>query len=111
MAIAAIATTTTRPAMTARSSRFIGAGRGVGAAARGGSGGRRRGEDERRQREDDEEDEQDDRELPQPALDAAAAAVDRRVATERARQAGAPGLEQDRGHEGDADDDLAHGQE
>src|SRR6185369_10756636 len=42
--------------------------------------------------------------------DAPPAPIDRGVAAERARQAGSPGLEQDRGHEGDADDDLADGQ-
>src|SRR5215210_9567455 len=74
-------------------------------AARGpGSGGH---DQEGHQREEHEQDEQDDRELPQPALDTAAAAVDRRVTAERAGQPGAPGLEQDRGDEADADDDLA----
>src|SRR5712671_1294161 len=96
MAMAANARTRTSPAMTARSLRFIEASR-VGRDVRSrrvvaacgrrsmprprtgrpaGSGGARRGEDERGEREADEEDQQHDRELPQPALDAAAAAVD-----------------------------------
>ena len=54
----------------------------------------------RGQREEDEQDDQDDRELPEPSLDAAAAAVDRGIAAERARQAGAAGLEQDRRRSG-----------
>ena len=52
-----------------------------------GSGCGDRGEDERRQREDDEQDEEDDRELPQPAFDAPAAAIDGRIAAEGPRQA------------------------
>ena len=86
----------------------IAAARRPGRAGQAADGGR---EDERREREDDEQDEQDDRELPQPSLDAAPAAVDRRIATERAGQAGAAGLQQDRDDERDAHDDLADGQE
>ena len=98
--------------MTARSSRFmrIGTARPWAPPREAAQVGRR-GEDERRQGEHDEQDEEDDRELPEAALDAAPAAVDGRVAAERAGQPGAAGLEQDRGHEGDADDDLADGQE
>ena len=58
-----------------------------------------------------EQDEQHDRELPQSALDPAAAAIDGRVAAEGAGQAGAARLQQDRGDQGDADDDLADGQD
>ena len=74
-------------------------------------GGQTSGQTYDAERERHEQDEQDDRELPEPPLDAAPAAIDRGVAAERAGQAGAPGLEQDRGDEGDADDDLADGQE
>src|SRR5512132_3421539 len=62
------------------------------------------------QREQREQDDEDDRELPQPALDAAAAAIHRRVATERAAEARPAGLEQDREAERDGDDQLAGGQ-
>ena len=68
------------------------------------------GEDEGGQGEDDEQDEQDDRELPEPALDAAPAAVDGGIATERAGQADTARLQQDRDDERDAHDDLADGQ-
>ena len=54
--------------------------------------------------------EQDDRELPEPALDAAPAAIDGGIATERARQADAARLQQDGDDERDAHDDLADGQ-
>ena len=70
-----------------------------------------RGEDERRQREDDEQDEQDDRELPQPALDAPAAAIDGGIAAECPRQADPAGLQQDGHDERDAHQDLADGQQ
>src|ERR687888_1707604 len=74
-----------------------------------GSGGRsKRERDERKQGEQDQE---GDRELPEPTFDAAPASIDRGVATERARQARAPGLEQDGEDQRDADDDLAGGQE
>src|SRR5881392_580364 len=108
---------TTSPATMTRSRRFMRDGDGATGGRNPADGGdldgsdRGRREDERRQREDDEQDEEDDRELPEPALDAAAAAVDRGIAAERAGQAGPPGLEQDRGDQRDADDDLADGQE
>src|SRR6185369_3851796 len=63
-----------------------------------------------RQRERGEQRDEDNRELPQPALDAAAAAVDRAVTTEGATQARAPGLQQDREGERGGDDELAGGQ-
>ena len=44
-------------------------------------------------------------------LDATPAAIDRRVAAERSRQARAAGLEQDGDDQRDADDDLAGGQQ
>ena len=62
-------------------------------------------EQEHHQREQHEQREQQDRELPQAALDPPPAAVDAGVATERAGQAGAAGLEQDGGDEGDAEQD------
>ena len=55
---------------------------------------------------DHEDQRQHDRELEEPLLDAAPAAVDRRVATEGGAQAGAARLQQDRGHQADADQDL-----
>ena len=66
---------------------------------------------ERDQREQDEQHQEHDRELPQAAFDAAAAAVDGRVAAEGARQARAACLQQDGGDEGDAQQDLADGQD
>ena len=61
----------------------------------------------RDEREQDEQTDEEDCELEEPALDAAAAAVDGRVAAEGPREAGATGLQKDGGHEGDAHDDLA----
>src|SRR6185369_158337 len=111
---AATARTRTRPAMTTRSIRFIewlrGGRRSAPPAPRRGPAGSDVLEEVRPDGERDEQDQQEDRELPQPSFDAAPAPIDRRIATERARQAGSPGLEQDRGDEGDADDDLADGQ-
>src|SRR5512143_2992715 len=63
------------------------------------------------QGEEGEQDDQDDRELPQPALDAAATAVDGGVATEGATEPRPAGLEQHRERERDADDELADGQD
>src|SRR5438093_5606757 len=83
----------------------------AGDAAACPSGGDLAREDVRHEREDDEQDEQDDRELPQSTLDAAAATVHGRVAAERAGQTGATRLEQDRGDQRDADDDLAEAED
>ena len=49
--------------------------------------------------------------MPQALLDATPAAIDGRVAAERPGQAGTAGLEQDRGHERNAHEQLADGQD
>ena len=49
-------------------------------------------------------------ELPEPALHSPPAAVDRRIATERAGQPDSAGLQQDGDDERDAHQDLADGQ-
>jgi len=58
------------------------------------------------EREDHEQHGQRDGELEEPLFDAPPAAVDRRVAAEGRTQAGAACLQQDRGHQRDADRDL-----
>src|SRR3990172_3029922 len=99
--------TSERMPMTARSRRLTERlGPSSTAAPRSG----RRVQQVRRHREEDEQDDQDDRELPEPALDAPPAAIDRGVAADRARQAGAAGLEEDRQGQGGGDDELACGQ-
>ena len=87
--------TSTRTRTTDRSRLVTAACGDRAASARRGAGSA--DEDEGHQREQHPEDEQEDGELPQPALDAAAAAVDGGVAAEGAGQAGPPRLEQDGG--------------
>src|SRR3954452_9656860 len=107
---------TAQAAMSRRSLRVIPirmAGGALDAPRRGGRPALRRGrrgQQVRRQGEEREERDQDDGELEQPALDAAAAPVDRRVAAERAAEARPAGLEQDREDQGDGDEQLADGQ-
>src|SRR5689334_10228771 len=92
---------TDRTAMRARSRKVTGQSRGGDPRAGSrdsvepsGRDGRR--EDVGREAEEHEQDDEHDRELPEPALDAAAAAVDRGVAAERAAQPRAARLKQDR---------------